>query len=82
MLAAAGSEITLDLSGVGSASTPGVALLLDWHRRAHARGTRLTVTGLPDSVRRVARRCGVEDLVEAGADATGVRRRGDDDPTL
>lgn len=69
-----GPAVTLDLSGVGAASSAGVALLLEWQRQAHRRGVHLAVTGLPESVRRIARLSGVERLVESGADAEDVRQ--------
>lgn len=72
---AGGRAVTLDLSGVEAASSAGVALLLEWRRQAHRAGVRLTVSGMPESVRRVARLSGVEVLIESGPDALEARRR-------
>jgi len=62
-----GDEVTLDLSGLESASSAGVALLLEWQRQAHRRSVRLTLAGVPASVRRVAHLSGVEDLLSGPA---------------
>lgn len=63
----AGDGVTLDLSGVESAGSVAVALLLEWRREACRRGVELRLVGIPDAVRRMARLAGVEALLEGGA---------------
>jgi len=65
----AGEAVAVDLSGVESANSAGVALLLEWQRLAHERGIRLQLDGIPEAVRRVARLSQVEPLLER-ADAS------------
>lgn len=51
----AGSEVSvLDLSGVRSADSAGLACVLSLLSRASRQGRRLTVHGLPDSLARLA----------------------------
>ena len=56
-------RLTLDLSGVERANSAGVALLLEWRREARRRGVELTLRGVPETVMRVARLSGVEELL-------------------
>jgi phospholipid transport system transporter-binding protein len=49
-----GGELRIDLSGVDSANSAGLALLLEWLDLARARGTRLLYSGMPESLTRIA----------------------------
>jgi phospholipid transport system transporter-binding protein len=46
--------VDIDLAGVVSANSAGLALLLEWLDFARARGARLTYRNLPDSLLRIA----------------------------
>ncbi|HSO82066.1 STAS domain-containing protein [Thiocapsa sp.] len=46
--------VDIDLAGVESANSAGLALLLEWLDLARARGARLTYRNLPDSLVRIA----------------------------
>lgn len=56
-------ETVFDLSGVKSADSSGVALLLAWQRRALGAGHRLTFINVPENVRKLASLYGVDTLV-------------------
>lgn len=47
LLAKAGAEWTVDMSGVGRTSSVGVALILEWLRTANAQNTTLKIKNLP-----------------------------------
>lgn len=47
-------EVRIDLGGVASANSAGLALLLEWLDRARARGVRLVYLNLPESLARIA----------------------------
>ena len=49
-----GRQLLIDLSGVTSANSAGIALLLEWMDLAQARGVGLAFAGLPESIRRLA----------------------------
>jgi phospholipid transport system transporter-binding protein len=48
------ASVDIDLAGVTSANSAGLALLLEWLDVARARGARLTYRNLPDSLVRIA----------------------------
>jgi phospholipid transport system transporter-binding protein len=56
-------ETVFDLGGVKSADSTGVALMLAWQRRAHARGQRLKFTNVPAGVHSLARLYDVDALL-------------------
>ena len=56
-------DTVFDLSGVKSADSSGVALLLAWQRRALGAGHRLTFINVPENVRKLASLYGVDTLV-------------------
>ena len=60
------SAITLDLGAVTNVDSAGLALLLEWLRRARAARRALSFEGVPDKLRDIARLSGVEDLLAAG----------------
>ena len=47
LLSKAGSEWTVDMSGVGRVSSVGVALILEWLRAANEQNTTLKIKNLP-----------------------------------
>ncbi len=47
-------QVQIDLSGVESANSAGLALLLEWLDLAQARGVRLRYLGMPESLTRIA----------------------------
>ena len=57
-------SIEVDLSGVEAADSAGLAVLLAWAERAHARGQVLTFKGLPTQLSAIARVCEVSSLLE------------------
>ncbi|MGH8274629.1 MAG: STAS domain-containing protein [Gammaproteobacteria bacterium] len=65
-------EITLDLAGVTRANSAGIALLVEWLRRARHDKRRLRFVNVPDEALAIARICEVEPLLEPaiGQEAT------------
>jgi len=59
-----GAAITqVDLAGVGSVDSAGLALLLEWQSRQRQRGGTLTVRNSPDSLLRLARLAEADELL-------------------
>jgi phospholipid transport system transporter-binding protein len=56
-------ETVFDLGGVRTADSTGVALMLAWQRRAHARGQRLKFINVPADVHSLARLYDVDTLL-------------------
>jgi phospholipid transport system transporter-binding protein len=50
----ASGPLRIDLSGVESANSAGLALLLEWLERAQSRRLKLEYLNLPDSLKRIA----------------------------
>jgi phospholipid transport system transporter-binding protein len=53
----------IDLAGVGAIDSAGVALLLEWQARAHARGGQLALDNAPADLLRLARLCEADELL-------------------
>lgn len=65
--------IRLDLSGVTSGDSAGMALLLEWINWARAYRREIYYTGVPQQIRAIARISEVEDLLQCGErQATGA----------
>jgi phospholipid transport system transporter-binding protein len=58
-----GADLRFDLSGVVRADSAGVALLIEWLRRARAAGSHLRYAHAPESLRAMLRVGGVQDLL-------------------
>ncbi|MGH8160598.1 MAG: STAS domain-containing protein [Gammaproteobacteria bacterium] len=56
-------EITLDLSGVTRVNSAGIALLIEWLRRARHEKRALHLVNLPEEALAIARICEVESLL-------------------
>lgn len=67
MIGAAGAELTIDLSGVTSADSAGLALLIDWLARARAGHKRLRYVRPPQALRALAKLSDVEPLINGAA---------------
>lgn len=67
LIDSAGAELTMDLSGVSSADSAGLALLIDWLARARAGHKKLHYIAPPEALRALARLSDVEPLI-TGAD--------------
>jgi phospholipid transport system transporter-binding protein len=65
LIAAAAPEITIDLSGVPSADSAGLALLVDWLAQARARAKQLRYVEPPAALRSLAQLSDVERLIMA-----------------
>ena|SRR5579862_1435655 len=63
LIDAAGTELTIDLSGVSSADSAGLALLIDWLGRARAGHKTLHYAQPPEALRALARLSDVEPLI-------------------
>jgi phospholipid transport system transporter-binding protein len=63
LIDAAGPELTIDLSGVSSADSAGLALLIDWLARARAGHKTLHYADPPEALRALARLSDVEPLI-------------------
>jgi phospholipid transport system transporter-binding protein len=57
------SDITFDLTGVERADSAGVALLLEWRRRAGQGGATLRYVNLPDQLRAIMRVAGIDGIL-------------------
>lgn len=62
-LFASSSETVFDLAGIVRADSAGVALLLEWQRRAKEAGIKLSFVNLPPQVQAIARVVGVDDIL-------------------
>jgi phospholipid transport system transporter-binding protein len=65
--AIASGDTAFDLSAVQAVDSAAVALLLDWQRSAEARGARLALTGVPQSILSLAQLYGVGGLLDLPA---------------
>lgn len=63
-----GGVSTLDLAGVTSSDSAGLAVLLALRRAALARGSTLTITALPSTLRALAQLGEVEEMLGVGVD--------------
>ena len=60
----AGSNVKLNLSEVQQADSAGLALLLEWIAQARKAGVEVSVDGVPDSLKAIARLCRMEDELD------------------
>lgn len=66
LLSAGAETIVVELDGVREFDSAGVALLLEWRRRAARRGVRLELHNLPDGLREIARISDADGFLTAG----------------
>jgi phospholipid transport system transporter-binding protein len=59
------SEKVFDLAGIMRADSAGVALLLEWRRRAREAGLKLRYVNVPSQLQAIARVVRVEDILSA-----------------
>ena len=57
-------RLTIDFSAITGIDSSAVALLLEWRRKAKARGKTLVYVNLPANLLELARLYGVEDLIQ------------------
>jgi phospholipid transport system transporter-binding protein len=62
----------IDLAGVSTIDSAGLALLLEWQSRARSRGGPLEVLNAPDSLLRLARLCEAADLLNISGRGSGT----------
>lgn len=62
------SDKVFDLGGIVRADSAGVALLLEWRRRAREAGVRLRYVNLPSQLQVIARVAGVDGILSADGD--------------
>ncbi|MDR0635218.1 MAG: STAS domain-containing protein [Azoarcus sp.] len=60
-------DFALDLGGVTQVDSAALALLLAWARRAKARGSRIELRALPESLHALARLYGIDALLPLAA---------------
>lgn len=60
---AARDEVVFDLAGIVRADSAGLALLLEWQRRAKEAGIKLRYVNLPPQLQAIARVVGVDDIL-------------------
>jgi len=58
-------DCEIDLSGVSSGDSAGLAVLIEWLASARERGATLRYTGIPAQMRAIARISALEDLLGA-----------------
>ncbi|MGB1108897.1 MAG: STAS domain-containing protein [Gammaproteobacteria bacterium] len=58
-----GDALVLDLSGVTRSDSAGLALLMEWERRALARGAKLHYTGMPAQLASIAELSDLADVL-------------------
>lgn len=59
----AGSALNVDLAGVSRSDSTGLALLLDWMRRAQQARQDITFHNMPEQMLSIARASGLEQLL-------------------
>jgi phospholipid transport system transporter-binding protein len=59
------SDCEIDLSGLSSGDSAGLAVLIEWLASARRRGAKLRYTGVPAQMRAIARISALEDLLGA-----------------
>jgi phospholipid transport system transporter-binding protein len=64
---APGPSFELDCSGVVTADSAGLAVLIDWLASARTQQRHLVVHGVPDSLRVLARISELEELLDSGS---------------
>jgi len=64
---AAESQLDIDLAGVTHGDSAGLALLIEWLRRARQAGKALRYTGMPGQLRALARISDVEEVLPLDA---------------
>ena len=57
------SDAVLDLQGVTEIDSAGLALLIEWIRKAEKKGMKMTFCNLPDSLWAIARASNLEGLI-------------------
>jgi phospholipid transport system transporter-binding protein len=65
-------RVDVDLSGVASADSAGLAVLLTWVEQARSAQRQLNYTALPAQLSAIARVCAVEELLRAAAAPSGA----------
>jgi phospholipid transport system transporter-binding protein len=55
--------IRVDLKGVSRADSAGLALLLEWLRRAERQGCEISFVNVPEQLMSIARVCGLEGIL-------------------
>jgi len=63
-------RLAIDLSGVTSANSAGLALLLEWLDLARARQVELSYLNLPDSLARIAELSNLQSLLPTAVDGS------------
>lgn len=58
-----GSTLSIDLTHVSECDSAGLALLIDAERRCHFKKITCVLTGMTDSVKKLALFCGLESLL-------------------
>lgn len=61
--AADGERLEVDLAGVTRADSAGLALLIEWMRRARGAGKTIVFRSVPDQLRAIARVSDLEDIL-------------------
>lgn len=60
-----GETVTqIDLSGVSTADSAGLALLLEWQANSNLSGHKMTMTGAPESLLQLAKLCESIEILE------------------
>ncbi|TFG86199.1 MAG: STAS domain-containing protein [Chromatiales bacterium] len=65
------NAVTVDLGAVTSVDSAGLALLLEWLRRARKAGCSVTYTGLPQKLVAIAKLSGVDAMLVTGPAPAG-----------
>lgn len=58
-----GPELTIDLGGVTRADSAGLAMLVEWTRRARVNGQGIRFTNLPEQMLAIARVSGLDNML-------------------
>lgn len=70
-----GRETIIDLSGVGRADSAGVALLIEWLRRARQRGGEIRYAAVPAQMQAIIGLCDLDGLLPVTEDLPAGCRR-------
>lgn len=60
-------DLQINLSQVTDVDTAALSLLMEWQRRVHAAGKKVTFTHLPESLMSLAKLYGVADFISASS---------------
>lgn len=68
-------DLNLDLAEVKQVDSAGLALLLEWISQAKAKDAKISLKGIPESLREIARLCQVDSALDAFVEKKAEQER-------